>query len=448
MKISEMTLASNLDGSELMEIVKDGVSMKVTLQMLKDAAPVSDSYPDVPLNRVVLKKYANQTSALPTIEGNLALKDIILAMSFPALLDRNSNVSAYLNGANCLKTADGGPANLTRWNYPCMTRIGGFWFDYQYEASTNIKYYKFSPYKVKGYRYIRRRYIGMFNGNTVTNSEDGTSKTFLCSNYDVYTKQAISIQNAHTYAKNLGTHYRAMADQDHEVYTLLFWLLKGNFNSQAVYRGITDVSYNSWSTYDKSASGGQATFGQFHKNGTTIGLTSHEGEVSLSIADFPGGAITVKPNRFLWRENGLGGHYSLFMSGRLIIDNVVWQVNDLSKIAFTKTEDFVELCSLVGIAPIADGSQNILDTYRDTILPAAIGGSATTGMCDTWYGLAAPTSGGVYVPLRLGSAYLGSNAGLVYLSSNLGPSHTNADLGVSLASDDPTDLIADGTIAV
>lgn len=448
MKISEMTTAGYLDGSEYIEIVQNGVSMKATLQMIKDAAPVSDSYPDVPLNRVVMKKYANQTSALPTIEGNLALRNNILAMCFPALLDRNSNVSAYLNGANCLKTADGSPANLTRWNYPCMTRVGGFWFDYQYEASTNIKYYKFSPYKVKGYRYIRRRYIGMFNANTVTNSEDGVSKTFLCSNYDVYTKQSISVQNAHSYAKNLGPHYRAMADQDHEIYTLLFWLLKGNFNSQAIYRGIVDVNSTNWSNYNKTADGGQSSYGQFHKNGATIGLTSHEGEVSLSVTDFPNGAITVKPNRFLWRENGLGGPYFIFMSGRLIIDNVVWQVNDLSKIAFTKTDDFVQLCSLASIAPATDSSQNILETYRDTIMPAAIGGSSTTGMCDMWYGLAAPIAGGVYVPARLGYADCASYAGLVYLASNCGPSNTRADCGVSLASDDPTDTIPDGTIAV
>jgi hypothetical protein len=448
MKISEMTTAGYLDGSEYIEIVQNGVSMKATLQMIRDAAPVSDSYPDVPLNRVVMKKYANQTSALPTIEGNLALLNNILAMCFPALLDRNSNVSAYLNGANCLKTADGSPANLTRWNYPCMTRIGGFWFQYEYEASTNIKYYKFSPYKVKGYRYIRRRYIGMFNANTVTNTEDGTSKTFLCSNYDVYTKQSISVQNAHSYAKNLGPHYRAMADQDHEIYTLLFWLLKGNFNSQAVYRGIVDVNYTNWSNYNKTADGGQSSYGQFHKNGATIGLTSHEGEVSLSVPDFPNGAITVKPNRFLWRENGLGGPYFIFMSGRLIIDNVVWQVNDLSNIAFTKTADFVQLCSLASIAPASDGPQNMLETYRDTIMPSAIGGSSTTGMCDQWYGLAAPTAGGVYVPARLGAADDASTAGLVFLASNHGPSNTRTTYGVSLASDDPTDTIADGTIAV
>ena len=168
----------------------------------------------------------------------------------------------------------------------------------------------------------------------------------------------------------------------------------------------------------------------------------------MSVTDFPNGAITVKPNRFLWRENGLAGPYYLFTSGRLIIDNVVWQVNDLANIAFTKTDNYVQLCSLAGIAPSVDGWQRILETYQDTLMPSAIGGSDTTGMCDQWYGLAAPTEGGVYVPARLGYAPYGARAGLRSLASDLGPSYAAANCGVSLASDDPTDTIADGTIAV
>jgi len=135
------------------------------------------------------------------------------------------------------ESADGYPANLTNWDKPAMTQIGGFWQKYEYNASTNEKIIKISPYKVKGYKYVRRRFIGMFNGNTVTNSADGSSKKFLCSNYDVYTTQSISLASAHTYAKNLGTHFRAMADQDLDVYALLFSLFKGTVHTQGSTRG-------------------------------------------------------------------------------------------------------------------------------------------------------------------------------------------------------------------
>ena len=80
-------------------------------------------------------------------------------------------------------------------------------------------------------------------------------------------------------------------------------------------------------------------------------------------------------------------------------------------------------------------------------MPSAIGGSDTTGMCDQWYGLAAPIAGMVYVPARLGSADRGARAGLRFLASDVGPLIATATFGVSLASDDPTDTIADGEIA-
>lgn len=429
------------------EVVQSGVSKQASIEMIAQAAPVDGLYPDVPINRVTIKRYSGQESPLFVYEDNTSLKNKILALCKPVLINRDSLVDTYLSGSNCLKSADGYPANLTAWDKPAMTLIGGFWMKYEYDASTNTKYFKFSPYKVVGYKYVRRRFVGMFNGNTVTNLADGTSKTFLCSNYDVYTTQDISLAKAHTYAKNLGTNFRAMADQDLDVYALLFSLFKGTVHTQGVYEGITNVNGTNWAAYNKSADGGASSYAQFHKNGATIGLTTHEGEVSLPVADFPNGAITVKPNRFLWRENGLAGPYYLFTSGRLIIDNVVWQVNDLSDIAFTKTDDFTQLCSLAGIAPAANGWQNILETHEDTLMPSAIGGSATTGMCDQWYGLTAPTAGGVYVPARLGRADYGADAGLRCLYSCRGPSTALAYCGVSLASDDPTDTIADGTIA-
>ena len=429
------------------EVVQGGVSKQASIEMIAQAAPVAGLYPDVPINRVTIKRYSGQESHLYVYEDNMSLMAKILALCKPVLLNRDSLVDTYLSGSNCLKSADGYPANLTAWDKPSMTQIGGFWQKYEYNASADEKITKISPYKVKGYKYVRRRYVGMFNGNTVTNSADGSSKTFLCSNYDVYTTQSISIANAHSYAKNLGTHFRAMADQDLDVYALLFSLFKSTVHTQGIYEGMANVNSNNWAAYNKSADGGASTHGQFHKNGATIGLTTHEGEVSLSVTDFPNGAITVKPNRFLWRENGLAGPYLLYTSGRLIIDNVVWQVNNLADIAFTKTGDYVQLCSLAGIAPSADGWQRILETYQDTLMPSAIGGSDATGMCDQWYGLAAPTAGGVYVPARLGSADLGAHAGLRCLYSRFGPSYAYALCGVSLASDDPTDTIVDGEIA-
>ena len=161
----------------------------VSRQALKYWRLCDGLYPDVPINRVTIKRYSGQLSPLYVYEDNTSLMAKILALCKPVLLNRDSLVDTYLSGSNCLKSADGYPANLTAWDKPAMTQIGGFWQKYEYNASTNEKITKISPYKVKGYKYIRRRYVGMFNGNTVTNTADGSSKTFLCSNYDVYTTQ-------------------------------------------------------------------------------------------------------------------------------------------------------------------------------------------------------------------------------------------------------------------
>ena len=216
------------------EVVQGGVSKQASIEMIAQAAPVDGLYPDVPINRVTIKRFSGQLSPLYVYEDNTSLKNKILALCKPVLINRESLVDTYLSGSNCLKSADGYPANLTAWDKPAMTLIGGFWKKYEYDASTNTKLIRISPYKVKGYSYVRRRFVGMFNGNTVTNSADGSSKTFLCSNYDVYTTQNVSIQNAHTYAKNLGTHFRAMADQDLDVYALLFSLHKGTVHTQGI----------------------------------------------------------------------------------------------------------------------------------------------------------------------------------------------------------------------
>jgi hypothetical protein len=161
------------------EVVQGGVSKQASIEMIAVAAPVAGVYPDVPINRVTIKRFSGQLSPLYVYEDNTSLMNKILALCKPVLINRNSLVDTYLSGSNCLKSADGYPANLKAWDKPAMTLIGGFWMKYEYDASTNTKYFKFSPYKVKGYKYVRRRYVGMFNGNTVTNSADGSSKTFL-----------------------------------------------------------------------------------------------------------------------------------------------------------------------------------------------------------------------------------------------------------------------------
>lgn len=397
-------------------------------------------------NRATNKRYHSQLSPLFTQVDNIEeVSEDLMSTCRPCIIDRNAAVVAYLDKNDVTKLESGSAADLTLWNNPVVLQYGGFYSKYEHDLVTNEKIKKISLVPIKGYTYHKRRFRGLYDGTVVTNSADGTSKSFLTSNSGVYSTHSVSLQNFHAYAKNLGPSFRAMSWQDHEILTWLFWLIEGTTNSQAVYRGIVDVNGTNWAAYNKSADGGQPTYGQFHLNGITNDIVGHKGEKTITISDFPNGAITVKPHKWNHIENFIAGPYSLLATGRLLSNDNFYEFKDLSKIAFTVNLDASLLCSINGIKPAVSGWQRILETYRDTLIPEAIGGSDTTGYCDQWYGLAAMGTG-PYVPMLRGDARYGSFAGLGFLFSGSGPAAATAYIGAVLACDDPSDPIPDGWV--
>ena len=437
MKISEMTAASALTGNEVFEIVQNGQSRKCSIMEIMSAAPDARGvYPDVPLNRIVIKRYSGQTSTIPAIEGNVGLLANFKATAYPVLLDSNSRIAAFLNGNNMRKTADGLNAVLNDPTLQVMTRCGGFYSRYEYNASTNEKIFKFSPYPVKGYKYVRRRFLNCFGGHVA----DGK----LLSIEGVYTTQSLNIQQYHAYAKALGDNYREFSLQDQEVYRMYFWLIEQTFNSQSVINGISNVDWSWWGAFNQSADGGQSQYGQFHKTGFTLDIAGHKGEGSVTVNN-GSSDTTVKPYKWLWRENMLSGPYWIWATGYLKKAGVWYRCKDLSKIAFTVTSDYEAICD-----EAAKGTSTtegyILENFEDTIIPTQLGGTATTGHCDNFWRAANPADDTVYVPAVVGSANNGSGLGVSVLYSSYVASSSSARCGGALASDDPTDTIADGTI--
>ena len=402
-------------------------------------------YKDVSQQYVTNKRYHSQLSPLFVRANNESYVDALFNTCRPCIIDRNAKVIAYLNKDDVTKLLSGSAADLTKWDSPVVLQYGGFYSKYEYDSATNEKKKKLSTLPIKGYTYHRRRFRGLYDGTVVTNSVDGSSKSFLTSNAGVYSTHNVSLQNFHAYAKNLGPSFRAMSWQDHEILTWLFWIIEGTTNSQAVYRGIVDVNSANWAAYNKSADGGQPTYGQFHLNGITNDIVGHKGEKTITISDFPNGAITVKPHKWNCIENFIAGPYWVAATGRLFSNDNVYEFKDLSKIAFTVNSDASLLCSIAGIKPDTNEWQRILETYRDTLVPEVIGGSDTTGYCDQWHGLAS-MGAGPYVPLLRGRATSGSAAGLGVLYSLSGPADATAYIGAVLASDDPSDPIPDGWV--
>lgn len=440
MKISEMQLVTTLTGEESIEIVQDGVSKRCNLAQIAAAQPDSNGvYPDVPLNRVTLKRFSGQTSPTPVITDNLGMIDSIAATAYPVLIDRNSNIVAYLNGNNIQKTADGLPATLDDWTLQAMLRCGGFYRKYEYNASTNEKIFKFSTKKVRGYKYVRRRFLNLFGGTVETQD----SKSMLLSNANKWTKQSYSLTQYHQYAKNLGDNFREIATQDREVYRMYFWLLEKTFNSQSVYAGISNINWDWWGKFTQAANGGQSSYAQFHKTGETMNISGHKGEKSITASNSDAVQVTVKPYKWLWRENMLSGPYWIWETGYLKKDSTWYRCKDLSKIAFTVTADYEALCEDCGTGT---GGGYILEDYADTLIPQLLGGSTTTGHCDNYWRQVSPGAGTVYIPAGVGSAGSGAALGVSCVTSTSVASYSNAYFGGALASDDPTDTIPDGAV--
>ena len=221
MKISDLPKIGKITGAEVLYLVKDGVSYQATLDDIRSGEPDAKGlYPDVPINYVEIVRYSGQESTTVVTNGNTSLIDKIWSGVFPCTINRSGIITQMLNGDDTTKTVDGLPANLTDWAQPCMVRYGGYWTRYYYDATTNTKHFRYSPYKVKGYKYVRRRFLSMFSGGI----ESHEGKDMLTSNAGVWTRESVSLATDHADAKDMGDIFRVRCVQDRKVYRDIFWL--------------------------------------------------------------------------------------------------------------------------------------------------------------------------------------------------------------------------------
>ena len=181
-------------------------------------------YKDTGAHSVQNKRYHSQLSPLFVKADNLDVINELQETCRPCIIGRDARVISYLNKDYVTQLLRGGASDLTQWDKPVVLQFGGFYSGYKHNLTTNEKIKNISLVPIKGYTYHKRRFRGLYDGTVVTNSADGTSKSFLTSNAGVYSTHNVSIQNFHAYAKNLGPSFRAMSWQDHEILTWLFWI--------------------------------------------------------------------------------------------------------------------------------------------------------------------------------------------------------------------------------
>ena len=440
MKVTDLPKISSIKGDEVLMLVKNGVSYQATLDDIRSGEPDAKGlYPDVPINYVEIVRYSGQESTTVVTNGNTSLIDKIWSGVMPCTIDRNGLVTQMLNGNDTTKTVDGLPAVLDDWSQPCMVRYGGYWTKYFYNASDNTKHFRFSPYKVKGYKYVRRRFLAMHGGTVETHD----SKQMLLSNPGAWTTQNMTIQAYHAAAKNLGSTFRVRAVQDRKVYRDMFWLKEGTFNSQSIQQGCNGVNWDWWGKLSQADNGGASQCAQFYMNGVTNSVKGHKGEVSITVNNGESDA-TVKAQKWGWIEAWLGGPYWLWESGALKKADKWYFAKDINSFtSFDPTGDeYQYLCEAV-----KESDKYILENFEDTIIPSLVGGTDQTGHCDMYWRDEDASGNNVYLPAGSGGAFDGSDLGVSVLGSYYVVSSASPHYGSALASDDPTDTTPDGTIA-
>lgn len=437
-KFTDYSPLPKIVGNETILLAQNGVIGTATLEDLRAAAPNDKGvYPDVPLNRVTIKRTVAQESTIVVTDDNIGMIDKILALIFPCLLDRNSQIAAYLNGNDTTKTADGLAAPLGDYTLQEMIRLGGIYHKFVYNAATNTKETRLSIYPVKGYKYVRRRFFPMKMGTVETQGD----KQLLLSNSNKWSTQNYSVQQYHTFAKNLGDHYRDIAIQDFNIYRIMFYLLKGTYNSQSLY-GITGFDRNKWANTPNSEDSTTTQCAQPYKLGITNSIKGHEGQLDAQTFTYKDGTtINFRPYKFLWAEGFLAGPYWIRCTGALKKNHKWYVAKDINTCTtFEATDDSHEyLCDA------CKTSGFIEETFEDTMFVTQVGGSDSKFFCDSYLTNETDVTSN-FIPVVVGSAIDGSNVGVSCLDSNPGVSDAYTTTGGAVASDDPTDTIPDGTV--
>ena len=438
-KFTDYPKVSILEGTETFLVAQNGAIKQCSIADIAAAAPNSAGvYPDVPLNRITIKRFSAQASGTVVATDNLEMMNRIFSLFFPCLINRNSQIVAYLNGEDTTKTIDGLAATLDDYSMPCMVRIGGYYRKYEYDAVTNTKIEKYSVLPVKGYKYIRRRFFPMYAGEV----EAQGGKKILTSNAGKWSTQSLNIQQFHEYAKNMGDNFRAIAIQDFNEYRKMFFMWKRSYNSQAFY-GITGFDWNKWNATANTQSG-KTSVAQPYINGVTKTIKGMEGQLAEQTFTYKDGStIKYKPYKFLWAEGFLAGPWWIRCSGALKKDHKWYVAKDINTcVSWEATDDnhkfICDACKEEGY---------IMENFEDTMFTTQVGGSDSKGLFDYyWLNKTDVTSN--FVPVVAGSALNGSNVGVSALSSDYAVSNSHTYYGSALASDDPTDTTPDGTVVV
>lgn len=346
------------------------------------------------------------------------------------VLKADKTVNYYLKADDWTKKADGTASDLTGTDGNVMVRKDRSLY-WKFEQEGNIQRVKVSLYPLIGFSEKSIWNIGAYEGRLVS--------TKLSSVKGVLPTTSRSETQFRIDARANGAGYEQLW---YDPYLELCWLymieyatsnfqkaVNTNLTAQGYKQGglgggVTTAVSAEWSAFNG--------YNPFVNCGATDSLGNGSGEVSVIVPNFGGAGVnrTFTPNRYRGVEN-LFGHIWKWIDG-VTINHLA----DRSEVyIFNNPSQFADNTSvngrLAGVLPSAEGwVKTMLFGVNGDILPASIGGSSTTQMCDYFYRSAAGS--GWRALMCGGAAFTGSSAGGLCATTSYGASSAHATVGARL----------------
>ena len=295
----------------------------------------------------------------------------------------NGTVNYYLDPDNSSLKATGGLADLSGADGQVMVQIPKFYFDHTFAGSThdwNISRFNLSGFAIheafiKNGAEVDYRYIGAYEGSMwdATTSAMVPSGSIATNMYAAGDKLC-SISGEYPKTNEMRSEFRSMAaergagwrQQDFDLISaiqLLYIIEYADFDSQ------TQIGYGR-----TQLAGGSWTAGSYIGQ---CGKSNADGDGTNSIAGNTNDAYMT----YRGIENWYGNVWK-WVDGININNNIPYVTNNDADWADDTATNYTSLSITL---PNADGWQVTLEQTDRGFLPASVGGSASTYICDYYY---------------------------------------------------------------
>ena len=338
----------------------------------------------------------------------------------------NGTVNYYLNATNSSVKATGGLSDLSGADGQVMVEIPKFYYNHDFVGSEHN--WEISRFNISGFSVhnafikngvtVNYRYMAAYEGSMWDASESAMVPSVnIINNMYAAGDKLCSVSGEYPKVNEIRSEYRSMAaqrgtgwrQQDFDLISavqLLYLVEYADFDSQStIGYGRTQLSGGTWTA--------DSYIGQCGKsNGDGDGTNSVAGNTNNAYMTYRG------------IENFYGNVWT-WVDGININTNILYVTNTDSDWADDTSTNYTNLC--VTLSNVNGYQVTLADTDRG-FLPASVGGSSSTYICDYYW-----QNTGWRVVLLGGGALSGAYAGAFYVLASDAASHYDVHIGGRLA---------------